>query len=228
MSAEKQPIDEATAVIVKWAELLADATAAIEAWVKKISNDSSIPPQDIALGMFSIIGAHDAIESIKLRLYSAKNTIDKVILPERLDAAGLDMIRVPSIARSFSIRNNMSATMTDTEKALAWLREIGQGDLIRETVNAGTLAAFCRNLLLEQGIEPPEAIALRPYRSISVVKYHPKGECHGRLRYMAETGHGEQHRRVCSLRFFRCGCSGGVNHMCNVRVYAMGRDRRIG
>jgi hypothetical protein len=169
-------VERATAAIIEWTASLRLAADEIENWLNTVSTDSSVPPQDIALGMFSVAEAHDAIEDIKSRLYGVKNALDKHVLPQRLEAQGLDMIRVPSVARSFSIRNNMSATMVDKTKGFAWLREIGQGDIIQETVNAGTLAAFCRNLLLESGIEPPEgAVALRPYKSISVVKYRPKG-----------------------------------------------------
>ena len=53
--------------------------------------------------------------------------------------------------------------------------KIEQGDMIQETVNAGTLSAFIRNMILEQGIDPPEDIVkVSTYSTTSMVKYRPK------------------------------------------------------
>jgi hypothetical protein len=154
---------------------LLDTLNEIKEWYEGAKEDGNASVESLAVALYQIAQVHEAIDGNKSVAYNVKSSLEKHLLPERLEAQGLDMIRVPSIARSFSIRNNLSATMVDKDLAFAWLRELGQGDIITETVNAGTLGAFCRNLLLEVGTEPPpEAVKLTPYKSISVVKYTPK------------------------------------------------------
>ena len=61
------------------------------------------------------------------------------------------------------------------DKGFKWLRENGLGDLISETVNAGTLASAMRNMILDQGIEPPDdVIKVTTYKATSINKYTPK------------------------------------------------------
>ena len=101
--------------------------------------------------------------------------LDKHLIPLRLKDAGLDLIRVAAVARSFYVVTKTSATMLDKVRGFDWLRANGQGDIIQETVNAGTLSAFCRSLILEQGIEPPsDIIKVSTYDTTSMTKYRPK------------------------------------------------------
>ncbi len=169
-------IDEVVETMRGMADALASLAIDGENWLEDVKNNKTIKPSVLAIALFSLKEAHKRLDETVTRFYHVHNALDKKILPERLDEAGLDSIRVPEIARSFSIRDNTTASMLDKEKGFGWLRSIGQGDLIQETVNAGTLASFCRNLLLDQGIEPPEdVIKVNNYKSISINKYTPKG-----------------------------------------------------
>lgn len=150
-------------------------SARARVWADKVEADSSIPPAEIAVHFLRIKEAHEALDTAITGLYKVYEALDKHILPARIEDSGTDLIRVPSVARSFSVRNMLSASMVDKELAFKWLRSIGQQDLIQETVNAGTLAAFCRNLILEKNEEPPaEAVKLSPYKKIGINKYTPK------------------------------------------------------
>ena len=145
-----------------------------EDWRKNLDT-STATPAELAHMLFQIIHIYKSMDALTKRLYHVMDAIDKAILPEKLEEHGLDLIRVPELGRSFSIRNMSSASIVDREKAFEWLREIGQEDIIQETVNAGTLTAFCRNLAIDEGIDPPEeAIRVNSYRKISVTKYTPK------------------------------------------------------
>lgn len=157
---------------------LADQTEALaqvmETWLEDLKNNTP-KPADLAKNFFYVKEEYDRMEKARKRIYAVKDTLDKFLLPNVLEANGTDMIRVPEIARSFSIRMMSSASMLDKERGFEWLREQGHGDLIQETVNAGTLSSFFRNLLLEEGIEPPDDIfKVSTYKSMSVNKYTPK------------------------------------------------------
>lgn len=130
---------------------------------------------DLAKLFFFLKDHYEKLDAVRKQFYHIKNRMERGLLPEKMERAGTDMVRVPDIARSFSVQERMSATMLDKEAAFEWLRELGQEDIIQQTVNAGTLASFCRNLMLEQGLEPPEdAVKLTTYKVIGVNKYTPK------------------------------------------------------
>lgn len=134
-----------------------------------------IPLSTLGVAYFNTKDAYDAADKQVKRVYHFQDALNKFLLPERMREGGTDGFRVPEIARSFSIVEKTSASFIDKEKGLEWLREIGQGDMIQETVNAGTLASFCRNMLLEEGREPPEdVVKVSTYSTTSMTKYRPK------------------------------------------------------
>lgn len=149
-------------------------TTVVARWKNGLSAEKT-PAQDLAEMLLFLKDLHDALDENRKTVYHAVDALSKGILPEKLDHMGLDLIRVPELGRSFSVRNHNSASILDKPKAFEWLRGIGQGDVIIETVNAQTLATVCKTMLLEQGIEPPEdAIKTSTYKSTSITKYTPK------------------------------------------------------
>lgn len=152
---------------------LGEASAAITKWRDNIEAGASL--EDLAVNYFYIKTLHGTIDGILKNIGRVKEALDKGILPEKMDLAGLDLFRVPGVARSFSVQERISASVIDKPKAFSWLRGIGQGDLITETVNAGTLSSFVKNLMVDEGIEPPDdAIRVNTYRTTSINKYTPK------------------------------------------------------
>lgn len=144
--------------------------------VDKLRDDPQANPATAAKVLFAVKDAHAQLDAAVKQLYAVRDFLDKVIVPTKMDEAGVDMVRVPELARSFSKQNKMSASFLDKEKGFEWLRSIGQGDIIQETVNAGTLASFCRNMILEEGIEPPDdVVKVSTYSTTSINKYTPRG-----------------------------------------------------
>lgn len=147
----------------------------IQGIVGYVADAGSVQAPETARMLFAVKTAHEDLDKATKGLYHVKDALDKNILPAKLEAAGVDLIRVPELARSFSVNEKTSASFIDKERGFDWLREIGQGDLIQETVNAGTLSTFIRNLQMEQGIDPPDDIVkVSTYKTISVTKYTPK------------------------------------------------------
>lgn len=145
------------------------------AWADAVAHDKGVKPAEIAVQLFHIKAMYEALDGAAKKVYHTKDRLDKNVMPERLADYGMDMIRVPEIARSFSVLDKTSASMVDKAKGFEWLRHNNLGDLIQETVNAGTLASAMRNMVLEQGIEPPEdIIKITSYKATSINKYTPK------------------------------------------------------
>lgn len=130
---------------------------------------------DVATFFFQLKTQYEELDRARKKFFHLVERLNKGIIPARMDLAGTDMLRVPEIARSFSKQEKMSASTVDKDALFEWLRDIGQEELIQETVNSGTLASFCRRMMLDEGIEPPEdAVKLTTYNVIGVTKYTPK------------------------------------------------------
>jgi len=159
-------------------KLLQDFTALAdksEDYLKKVEDDLTLKPADMAKAYWAVSTLHDDLKKQLTRIYHVMNALDKNVLPKLFDHHGVDMVRIPELGRSFSLRQMTTASMLEKEAALAWLRDNGHGDLIQETVNAGTLASFIRNMILEQGVEPPEELfKVNSYKTIGSNKYNPK------------------------------------------------------
>jgi len=140
-----------------------------------LKNDDTKKPADVARHFWYIKTHHDEVKKQVTRVYHVMDALDKHVLPELLEAHGTDIVRIPDLGRSFSVRKMMSASMLDKEQAIEWLRGNGAEDLVQETVNAGTLSSFIRNLVLEEGIDPPEELfKVSTYNKTSATKYTPK------------------------------------------------------
>lgn len=66
-----------------------------------------------------------------------------------------------------------SCTMLDRERGIDWLKTNGYPELVQETVNAQTLAAFSKSLLEDEGKELPDDIfkvGTTPYTSITKIR----------------------------------------------------------
>ena len=79
------------------------------------------------------------------------------IIPGSFDRAGIENIRVTGYGL-VSLTRRWSCSMLNKEQGFAYLREIGQGGMIIETVPAPTLGAWAREETEENGREPPDNI----------------------------------------------------------------------
>ena len=106
----------------------------------------------------------ETVESFK-----SKRILDK------LDAMGVDKVAVPTLRRSFYPKLHHSASMPDRKAGMEWLRENGGASLITETVHHQTLTSFVREMIEEQGMEPPpEIMRFKSHRSLGSSVYTPK------------------------------------------------------
>lgn len=170
-----EQISESCKIIAETLAKLLPEIQKIKDLTDGVRDDPTMRAANAATALFMVKGAHDAVDAAKKAIYKPKDFLDKVIVPEKMEADGVDQVRVPSIARSFSVQDKMSASFVDKEAGFEWLRGLGQGDMITETVNAGTLTAYVRNLILEEGIDPPEdVVKVSQYKATGMNKYMPK------------------------------------------------------
>lgn len=154
--------------------LMSALAGQLEDWVAT-GRAEAMPLVELIGAYWSLKEQYRELDRQRKRVYAVLDRLDKGIVPEALDAAGTDMVRIPEMGRSFSIRTNLSASFHDKDAGIQWLRDIGQGDMVQETVNAGTLASMVSRMIKDEGLEPPEEIVkVNPYRTIGSSKYTPK------------------------------------------------------
>lgn len=159
---------EAIDVEVGAAELLTDSLKDLNA-----ESGDLVP---LAVWYEAAKAEHERLDKLAKRMYHVKNQLEKSILPKAMDNCDLDSFRSPELGRSYFRQTKMSGTFLDKEKGYQWLRDNGHGDIITETVNAGTLSSFLSNLINEEGIEPPDDIVkVSTYDTTTSRKYTPKG-----------------------------------------------------
>ena len=91
------------------------------------------------------------LKTVKDRLKSLEEE-----LHSRLVAAGLKGLKLDT-GHTITPTMRVHASMRDPEAVLQWLREIGLGGLIQETVNRQTFEAQVRRLL-EEGEDIPDCV----------------------------------------------------------------------
>jgi len=95
----------------------------------------------------------------------------KEVLPEKMEETGFDNVKVTGVGR-ISLRAEMYASIKadHKEQAYEWLVSEGHEDLIKPTVNASTLKAFCKEQISE-GVElPDEFFSVTPFTMATLTK----------------------------------------------------------
>lgn len=146
-----------------------------EEFLGSLKDDKSKKPADVARHYWYVKTNYEEAKKHLTRVYHVLDALDKNVLPELMEEHDMDMIRIPDLGRSFSIRQMMTASMLDKERAFQWLRDNGNEDLIQETVNAGTLSSFIKSMIVDEGIDPPEDVfKVSTYKKTNSTKYTPK------------------------------------------------------
>ena len=152
---------------------LRDAVDSLDIEHKAVADSATAV--DKAVMLFDISNVHEAFDELVKRLFWMKEFFSKTVVPTALLNDDTPRISIDSIGKTVSILTKYSATIVDKPKALEWLRSPGNGDLVGETVNAGTLASFLKARMVEEGIDPdPELFKFSTYKVTSLTGYKSK------------------------------------------------------
>lgn len=116
----------------------------------------------------------ELIKTCREALKEMEDHLSAVAIPDAMRAKEIKTITIEGFGRC-TVSYKFSASILEGQKLVAfdWLRENGHGDLIQETVNSSTLAAFAKDMIQNEGKELPDAIfkvGTNPYTSITKVK----------------------------------------------------------
>ena len=117
----------------------------------------------------------DALKEETVKLNKQLQYLGGKLIPEQMETEGVDKVRVPELSRSFYPLVKYSASVLDKDKAFQYLRDHEAESLISETVNSSSLAAYLKDRMLNEGIDPPDDVFnFNPYTITGSSRYTPK------------------------------------------------------
>jgi len=101
----------------------------------------------------------DDLDTERKALVTEYDAIRKYALPDRMDEEGVSNATIKGVGR-VHIRADVFANIPAAHREMAydWLRGMGHGGIIKETVHSGTLKALMKSLIKEGGDLPPDEV----------------------------------------------------------------------
>jgi len=105
----------------------------------------------------------DKLDTILKSFNKLKAFLGQSLLPQGFETVGVPSQFVGD--QEFKLAERITGSFKDKELGYKWLRDIGEGSLITETVNANTLSAFLKRHFEEEATTPPEFVKINilPY-----------------------------------------------------------------
>lgn len=120
----------------------------------------------------SVDDAYEQLNAAKKKLNAIHDRCSREYIPDALRKAGVKTVTIENLGR-VTVAHRYSCSIINKDAGYKWLEDNGHGDLITQTVNSSTLAAFAKNLIVEEGKELPEEVfktGTSPYTSITRAK----------------------------------------------------------
>ena len=134
-----------------------------------------VQQNDIQTAITHYAAFRDLLDSLKERTSALERhaqSLSYQTLPTMFTNQNVKTINVVGVGR-VTINVRWNATMHDKEQGMEWLRATGNGGLIIETVNAGTLTSFARAEALRVTRCPKRSLKSEPRSSPA----SPRAEC---------------------------------------------------
>jgi hypothetical protein len=106
--------------------------------------------------LYSVIRDLDeSLEEPAKALSKILQHLSVTVLPRKFQDDGVSTITLKEIGARFTVNTRLSASMTNKDRAMEWMKDEGYESLIIPTVNSSTLAKFAAEYTLEQGKDLP-------------------------------------------------------------------------
>lgn len=141
---------------------------AIEEDTRMVLASGDVP--EIIRHYHKLRNVNEDIKVARKILEIVEDRLSKSEIPDAFKRIGVKTMTVDDVGR-VSVGHKWACSMVDKQVGLRYLREQGDGGLIQETVNAGTLAAHAKDLN-SQGRELPQdkfTTSINAYTSITKV-----------------------------------------------------------
>lgn len=125
---------------------------------------------ELAQAMKDVKGRYDDTKAQNSEVYKEFDFLRLVLVPNMMEEMGLSSTNVKGVGR-LTIAADLHASIPAAvrDQGYDWLRQNGHEALIKETVNASTFKAFCKEQIRE-GEELPEFFKVEPFDRASLTK----------------------------------------------------------
>ena len=100
----------------------------------------------------------EMVEEVKKMTSKAVQVLSVSVLPQKFQEEGVSTLTMKELGARFTVNTRITASMSDKEQAMEWLREQGFGDIIIPTINSSTLSKFAAEYTVEKGQDLPEGL----------------------------------------------------------------------
>lgn len=110
-------------------------------------------------------------KEVKTAVQKEYDTLRMGIIPDLMDKENVGSVTYDHIGKvivTSDLRVSIPAHVRDS--AYKWLRENGHGGLVKETVNASSLKAMAKDIMLEGSALPDDLFKVSPYSRASITK----------------------------------------------------------
>lgn len=135
-------------------------------------------PQLDGLSTLDLIHKFNTLRSVKESMESALKAVNAeydhirlVLVPERFEQEGITKMQVKDVG-TVSISHDMYVSMKAEKKveAMQYLRDIGKGSIVQESVNSSTLRAVVKEMVKGGDAVPDELFNVHPFARASITK----------------------------------------------------------
>jgi len=114
----------------------------------------------------------DHAKAIKTALQKKYDALRLNLIPTAMDEDGISNVTIEGIGRLGLTSDIYASTpASKRDESWEWFRNHGHGDIIRETINAGTLKATLKAIMKKGDTEIPEDLfKITPYTRASITK----------------------------------------------------------
>jgi hypothetical protein len=130
------------------------------------------------MSAIELVRALDDVQKQKEEADAKAKTLGRIFdhlritrIPAAFDDEGITMLSVEGVGRC-SLTADMHASIAagQQDQAFEWLRDTGRADVIRETVNSGTLKAVLKKALLDGEALPQDVFNVSPFTRASITR----------------------------------------------------------
>lgn len=165
----KEPLELINSIEAKLTELQADLEALVVPALANLPLIKLANATDAAILQAAFKDAHDRADRVKAEIGKTYDWLRTNVVPERMDNEGLEMLRITGIGR-VSLKSEINLSVLDKDAEYRWLEETGHGDMIQETVNAGSLKALLVRMLREGKEIPGDIFKVTPVTKANITK----------------------------------------------------------
>lgn len=127
----------------------------VEALITKANGLRGAGPEQLARHFIEVRELYDALDGVNKKISDLKREMAEELIPQAFEDAGVSTITLKEGYR-VTISSFVRASTRNMEAGIVWMKEHDMGSVVKETINASTLAAVAKSMMQENRELPDE------------------------------------------------------------------------